>query len=213
MPGNLGPKPKASRPKTWAKKKKKKSGMTNRATIATKLGKPTWTNRQTRSHAQQAKQLWSVVEQFSGHPLLVDFTAKLIERAKVPARDEVALARAVRRFATQRVKFFREYPERFVSPLRTIVWGIGDCDDKSILIASMLRGFRIPVRLKFLRLTLPNKTRVGHVYPQALLDGQWVALESVRPYPWGYDPEQRAREKGFKVETQYVGDKQDTPHA
>lgn len=154
-----------------------------------------------------------MVEKYSGHPLLIDVTARIIEKARVPARDPKALARAVQLFSARKIKFFREWPERFASPLRTIVWGLGDCDDKSILVASMLRGFRMPIRLKRLALTLPNGERVAHIYPQALIDGEWVALESVREYPWGYDPENKARAKGLGVETLYVGDKSDTAYA
>lgn len=147
------------------------------------------------------------------------FLAKLIDVARVPERDPVKLARAVQLYSARRIKFFRERPERFQSALRTIVWGIGDCDDKARFIAACLRTFRIPVRLKILHLTMPKvidpRTKkpmvLGHVYPQAWLQlpgqkSQWVSLESVREYPMGYDPEKRAIERGFGVRVTYVGD-------
>ena len=112
-------------------------------------------------------------------------TARIIRAADVPARDERALARAVQRYAQTEIKYFREFPERFASPLRTIEWGIGDCDDLTILILSMLRGFRIRGRAKFLRMRLPDGSRFSHVYPQAKLGkgdrARWYSLEAVRP--------------------------------
>lgn len=156
--------------------------------------------------------LWEAVQEDTGHPLLVHFLARLIDIARVPARDPVRLARAVQLYSARKIKFFRERPERFQSAMRTVAWGIGDCDDKARFIAASLRTFRIPTRLKFLHITLPNKSVLGHVYPQAFLparDGvsDWVTLESVREYPMGYDPESKARAKGYAVKVTYIGDK------
>lgn len=165
------------------------------------------------------KALWEACETDTGHPLLVHFLAKLIDVARVPPRDPVRLARAVQLYSARRIKFFRERPERFQSALRTIVWGLGDCDDKARFIVACLRTFRIPAVLKFLHITLPNGSQLGHVYPMAWLQvgdapAQWVALESVREYPLGYDPEGRARAKGFKVTCTIIGDKgEDSTHA
>ena len=155
--------------------------------------------------------LWDAVLEDTGHPLLVHFLARLIDIAKVPARDPVRLARAVQLYSARKIKFFRERPERFQSAMRTVAWGIGNCDDKARFIAAALRTFRIPTRLKFLHLTLPNGAVLGHVYPQAWLparDGisDWVTLESVREYPMGYDPEDKARKKGYGVKVTYIGD-------
>ena len=98
--------------------------------------------------------------------------------------------------------------------MRTLEWGIGDCDDKSILIATILRSFRIPVRLKFVRFRHGGR-RISHVYPQAYLPidrrrpglRDWVALESVMSRPMGFDPEDYLRENGIEPESvEYVGD-------
>lgn len=155
--------------------------------------------------------LWQGVEQDTGHPLLVHFLARLIELADVPARDPVRFARAVQLYSARKIKFFRERPERFQSALRTLAWGIGDCDDKARLVAACLRTMRIPVRLHFLHLTLPTGDAMGHVYPQAWLpygnNPQWVSLESVREYPLGYDPAVRAAERGLLTGSTFIGDK------
>lgn len=157
------------------------------------------------------QRLWKGVEDDTGNPLLVHFLAKLIDVARVPARDPVALARALQLYSALNIKFFRERPERFQSAVRTVAWGIGDCDDKARFIAASLRTFRVPVRLKFLHLTLPNGLQMGHVYPEAWLpypgpESRFVALESVREYPLGYDPEIRARERGYKVVSHVIGE-------
>lgn len=152
--------------------------------------------------------LWERVEEFTGHPLLVDWSAKLIKKYNVPERNDLALARAVQKYSQDHIKFFRERPERFASPLRTIAWGFGDCDDKSVFIASVLRSFRIPVRLKFIRFYSKEQIKmVSHVYPQAKINGKWIALESVHKWDIGDDPEERAKMKGIKPEVHIIGDK------
>ena len=158
----------------------------------------------------QRKRLWKEVVKYTGHPLLVDWMAKLIQKYKIPERNDAALARAVQVYSQDHIKFFRESAERFASPLRTIQWGIGDCDDKSLFIAAALRSFRIPVRLKFIRFSVikdGKKKKVSHVYPQFKFEGKWIALESVHAWPMGEDPEDRAKAKGIKVQVNTIGDK------
>jgi hypothetical protein len=179
--------------------------------MQTSLKTPTWTTKHL-AEKPQMQALWAAVEEDTGNPLLVHFLARLIEIQNVPARDPKALARAVQLYSARKIKFFRERPERFQSAMRTVAWGIGDCDDKARFIAASLRTFRIPVQLKFLHITLPNGAVLGHVYPLAWLPGKsgrstWQALESTREYPLGYDPETKALAKGFKIKTTRIGDK------
>lgn len=182
-----------------------------RKSMMKNLGSPTWTESDFPSDESQAKGLWKGVEADTGHPLLMHFLAGLIEKAKVPARDPEKLARAIQLYSARKIKFFRERPERFQSAMRTVAWGIGDCDDKSRFIAACLRSFRIPVRLKFLRysMKLPDGStaRKGHVYPIAFINDRWIPVESVREYKWGYDPEAKAKQIGFDLKIQVVGDK------
>lgn len=183
----------------------------SRQTIQKALGIPTWIEADPLTDEAQAQGLWKGVEADTGNPLLLHFLAKLIDTANIPARDPAKLARVIQLYSARKIKFFRERPERFQSAMRTVAWGIGDCDDKSRFIAASLRSFRVPVQLKFLRYSqkLPDGTvtRRGHVYPLAFIDGKWVPLESVREYAFGYDPEAKAREIGFDVTVQTIGDK------
>jgi len=181
------------------------------------MGRPTWEVRDLPNDEAQAKALWGKVLEDTGNPLLVEFLSRLIEIGNVPARDPVRLARAFQLYSINKIKFFRERPETFRSPMRTVVMGIGDCDDKARFIASSLRSFRVPARLKFIRIKLPlddgTVRLLGHVYPLAYLNGKWVALESVRKHPMGYDPEVKARQRGYEVSVQIIGDKEDNLHA
>jgi transglutaminase-like putative cysteine protease len=179
--------------------------------MATETEALTWTERDIQGYPAQRKELWAKVRKGTGHPELVEHVSRIIRDADVPARDDRALARAVQKWTQENIKYFREFPERFVAPVTTLRWGIGDCDDMTIFIASALRSFRIPCRAKFLRMRLPNGKRFSHVYPQAKLgkgnDARWYALEAVRPYPLGRDPENVAIAKGLTPIVERVGDK------
>lgn len=174
-----------------------------------KLAAPTYTTRDVQGYAAQRRALWNVVKQYTGHPLLLEWAADFLRQYHVPERDPAALARAIQLYAQQHVKFFRERPERFTNPVRTLQWGFGDCDDKSILIATVLRSFRVPVRLTFMRYIKPmpdGTTRtISHVYPEAKLNGVWTALESVHPWPMGKDPAQESLAKGYTPIIEHIG--------
>ena len=176
-----------------------------RKRIARELGTPTWSEENPATDSIQAKMLWDGIEKDTGHPLLIHFLSTLIEKGNVPARDPIRLARAVQLYSARKIKYFRERPERFQSAMRTIAWGLGDCDDKSRFIAACLRSFRMPVRLKFIRFQT-DAGKKGHVYPLVYINGKWIPLESVREYPWGYDPQKKAESKGFEVESEIIGD-------
>lgn len=122
----------------------------------------------------------------------------MIRLYSVPARDTRKLVRAFQRFAQERVKYFREYPEYNAAPWITASWGIGDCDDKSRLIAALCKQFKIPVRLVFATFKSP-KGVMSHVWPEVQIDGSsdWIALESVRPWPMGKNPLAGIKAKGY----------------
>jgi len=161
------------------------------------------------------KELWGVVQKCTGSPELLSFVVKnIIDPYKVPGSDPVALAKAVQKYSQEHIRFFRESPERWQTPSRTMKWRIGDCDDKTILIACILRTFRIPVKLVFVRFTIPSKTvpgkklKQGHVFPCAHVGGKWVALESVRTVDFGFNPIDKLKEKGATIDKiDCVGDK------
>lgn len=130
--------------------------------------------------------------------------ARIVSKYNVTARDQKALARAVQLYA-QDIKFFREFPEVIAAPWVTADWGIGDCDDKSRLIAAVLKSFRLPVRLVFVTFQKKTGQVVSHVFPEVQLGPSWHALESVQRWPMGKDPIEMLTRKGlpftqFKVD-------------
>lgn len=166
-------------------------------------------DRKIRSYPEQMEALWSIVQASTGDPAVVDLVAQLVRDNEIASHDETAVAKALQEWVIANVRFFREHPERWQSGARTIAWKIGDCDDQSILVCSALRSLRIPCRMKFVRFLHPKTgQRKSHVYSQAKLGGDWVSIETVRPFPFGYDPEEKMKSQGIQVTAvEYVGDK------
>lgn len=165
----------------------------------------TWHTENIRTLKQQREALWRVISENTGNPLLRRQAATIIREYNIPERNPMALAQGIARYFQNEVKFFREYPEFFASPMRTIEWGIGDCDDKTIGVAAILRTFRIPVRLKIIRYKHDGE-RKAHVYPQAWIDNTWISLETVRQWRLGDDAENKLKARGIKVSVNYIGD-------
>ncbi len=166
------------------------------------------------SYSGQKNELWGVVQKCTGSPKLIDFVVRnVITKYDVPGNDPIALAKAIQKYAQEHIKFFRESPERWQTPKRTLIWKIGDCDDKTILIACMCRSFRMPVRLVFVRFTKPavgskKAIKQSHVFPVVWIKGKWYALESVRPVVFGYNPIKGLKDNGAKIDlVESVGDK------
>lgn len=167
-----------------------------------------WQTRDVKNYSQQRQLLWKLIDKYTGNPELINIASKIIRELNIPERDNLALVKGFQKFVQQNIKFFRERPERWASPVRTIQWGIGDCDDKTIVLATLLRSFRLPVRLKFIRFISPKtKKKVSHVYPQVGLNGKWVTLETVQQWPPGKDGEKLLNQKNIPVKVEYYGDK------
>lgn len=164
-----------------------------------------WHTENIRTVKQQREALWRVISENTGNPLLRRQAATIIREYNIPERNPLSLAQGIMAYFQKEVKFFREYPEIFASPMRTIEWGLGDCDDKTIGVAAILRTFRIPIRLKIIRYTAGG-VRKGHVYPQAYINNHWITLETVRAWQLGEDAEDKLKARGIHVNVEYIGD-------
>ncbi len=73
--------------------------------------------------------------------------------------------------------------ERILSPALIIdEWSrgkkvTGDCDDKSLFLASCIANMGFPVRLVGAMFKKPNATGINHVYVEFYRNGRWISLE------------------------------------
>lgn len=75
--------------------------------------------------------------------------------------------------------------ETLQSPEQTLQMGQGDCDDKSILAASLLESIGFSTRF----VAIGFKPRCfSHVLVEAKLDGRWIPVETTEPVALGWQP-------------------------
>lgn len=119
--------------------------------------------------------------------------------ARVPEKAWGAQIAALHAFVRDRIMYIRDpvNVETVREAERVLIDGVGDCDDKSVLLASMLEATGHPARFMAVGFE-PGK--FSHVYVEALTGKppreKWIALESTEKVPAGWKPRNvRARMK------------------
>jgi hypothetical protein len=74
-------------------------------------------------------------------------------------------------------------PKETLRPVRTLLKNFaGDCDDASVLIASLLGTIGIPSRVVTIAADPSAPDEFSHIYPEAgIAPGVWVAMDAARP--------------------------------
>ncbi len=75
--------------------------------------------------------------------------------------------------------------ERIQTPDKTLELAAGDCDDKAILLASMLESLGHPSR--FVAIGFEPGT-YSHVYVETKIGANWIPLETTEPVEAGWEP-------------------------
>lgn len=98
-----------------------------------------------------------------------------------------AQARALQVWVQNNVEYRRDPPdvELVQTPQVTLQLRAGDCDDQSVLIASLLQATGHPAQ--FIAVGLQGQP-MSHVMVQTLIGTQWVAVETIQPRPMGWMP-------------------------
>ena len=78
--------------------------------------------------------------------------------------------------------------ETVAMPVRTIEVGAGDCDDVSVLAASMATSISLPVRFKAIAANKEYPNEFSHVYVQFNVGGKWISADpSIKSAPLGWE--------------------------
>lgn len=100
--------------------------------------------------------------------------------ANCPSRDTVCQVNALHSFVRDRIKYLPDVRdvETIQTPDYTLQQGSGDCDDQSVLLASLLES--IGRQTRFLAIAVRGGD-FSHVSSQVLLGTRWVNLETILP--------------------------------
>lgn len=119
-----------------------------------------------------------LAELYGGHPQMRAFVVhQVLNPARVPPYHDLAAVDAIHRWVRDNVRFVKEPGEQVLTPARVLIWRLGDCDDRSGLVAAMLHAIGIQWRL----LLLARNGIPFHIWPQALVESRWIDVETSHP--------------------------------
>lgn len=100
-------------------------------------------------------------------------------------KDFEGEAKRLHAFVRDQIRYVRDTDnvELLHDPATLLAIGAGDCDDKAILLASLLGSIGHPTR--FIAVAF-EPDRYSHVWLQDYLGGRWVDLEPTEPLPFGH---------------------------
>jgi len=101
-------------------------------------------------------------------------------------KDFYGEARAVHAYVRDNIRYIRDVHnlETLSSPIVTISIGAGDCDDMSIVVASLLESIGAKTRF----VALGFGAGLCHVITQVYIAGNWIASDPTMPWPFGRMP-------------------------
>lgn len=131
------------------------------------------------------RKMAEIANAYKADPTIRELALRLV--GPVQERSHHGQARAILKFVQERIKYMEDVLgiETLQTPLQTLRLGHGDCDDKSILFASLMLAIGKPVRFVAIGRT---KGRFEHVFPQVRIGPDWISAETIYKWPLGKTP-------------------------
>lgn len=106
----------------------------------------------------------------------------------LPQKNYTREVRTLHHFVQNKVRYVKDIRgvETIQTPIQTLKLGSGDCDDKSILVASLLESIGHETRLVACGFRQPKS--FSHVFVQTKIGPKWVSVECTEPWTLGKAP-------------------------
>lgn len=134
---------------------------------------------------QTVRVMRRLVEDYATHPYVIQTARNIVNFA--PQHDFESEVVALFDFVQKSVRYVRDVlgVETLSDPVTTLQQLCGDCDDKSTLLAAMLQAIGVPTRFV---LTGYQDRNFEHVFLEAFVGDDWIALDATTPHAAGYEP-------------------------
>jgi hypothetical protein len=105
-----------------------------------------------------------------------------------PERNELHEVEALFALVRDNVRYVRDVygVETLTAPGKTLALRLGDCDDQSVLLATLLESVGYPTR--FVVAAYQDAGQLEHVYLQTFAGGQWIDMDPTERRPMGWAP-------------------------
>lgn len=120
-------------------------------------------------------------------PGVIQVASELVRN--LPQYDRIGEVKALHGFVRDSIRYTSDPLDfELVRDPKTILqMGVGDCDDKSVLLACLLRCVGHPSR--FVAVWMRGLSGYSHVYVETPLGrSKWVPLETIKPVEVGWGP-------------------------
>lgn len=133
-----------------------------------------------------ANLMCKIVKAYKSRPDIRQLGLNLI--ADLPPKQYGREAERIMRFVQGRIRYTKDIVgvETLQSPIHTLKIGQGDCDDKSILAATLLETIGHPARFVVVGM-MPDS--YSHVYVETRIGDAWVPMELTQDWKLGRYPE------------------------
>lgn len=135
-----------------------------------------------------------MVRTYKKIPAINQFANQLLRRCGVPQKAFASEVRCLHDWVRDHIRYVRDITEveTIRTPDKTIQFGFGDCDDKSVLLATLLETTGHKTR--FIAMSQPSAPdQFVHVFVETRVGRKWVALDPTEPHAAGWRPPKVAR--------------------
>lgn len=124
-------------------------------------------------------------EEYKINPTVRELALRLTRN--LPQKDYMGEVRALWDYVKYNVRYVRDIRgvETIQTPLKTLEFGQGDCDDKATLLSSMLESLGHATRFRAVGFT---SNSLCHVLVDVFVGGKWIPLETTEPVAMGWTP-------------------------
>jgi hypothetical protein len=131
--------------------------------------------------AQTIRAMRRLIDQGKKDPTVHETAARIIRGANVPAFSWSGEVHAIYTWVLSNIRFTRDVygKETLHAAPEILRLGIGDCDDFTILLCSLLGTIGHKTRILTIA-KAEDERHFSHVFPQVWLDGKWVTIDAAR---------------------------------
>lgn len=139
----------------------------------------------TQGIADTLRYMNQAVDQYKTHPQIRELALQLTRGLQ--QKDYAGEAQRLFDYVQKRIRYVRDINgvETLQTPLKTLEYGAGDCDDKAILLSTLLQA--IGHESRFIAIGTKPGT-LSHVAVEDRINGNWVNLETTEPVGFGWAP-------------------------
>ncbi len=152
---------------------------------------------------QTIRQMRRLISQGKQDPKVHELAAQILRCARVAAYDWTGEAQAIFDWWHKNIRFTRDVDghETLHAPADILRLGIGDCDDFTVGICSLLKT--IGADCHIVTIATDSEGEFSHVYPEVILpSGRSIALDAARQSAaFGKSPERWTRKRVWSVDS------------